>query len=91
LKGNEGVIIPKLNVNDLMLKNEIVEAVKNKKFSIYAIENIDEAIEILTGIKAGKIGRDNMYERGTFYSIVEKKLKKITKLLEEKNDNKSKK
>lgn len=90
LKGNEGVIIPKLNINDLMLNNEILDAINNKKFSIFAIENIDEAIELLTGIKAGEINKNNRYEEGTFYSIVEKKLKKNTKHLPKNFDNEKK-
>ena len=49
LNGNNGVLIPHQNVVNLMLKSEIVEAVKSKKFHIYSIETIDEALEILTG------------------------------------------
>ncbi|MDD3101845.1 MAG: ATP-binding protein [Patescibacteria group bacterium] len=49
LTGSQGVIIPNANLKDLMLREDIVEAVKNKKFHIYAVKTIDEAIEILTG------------------------------------------
>ncbi|PHV72026.1 ATP-dependent protease [Sporanaerobium hydrogeniformans] len=48
LQGNEGVIIPKQNVKDLLLKDEIIESVKNNEFHIYAITNIEEGIELLT-------------------------------------------
>ncbi|MDH4210018.1 MAG: AAA family ATPase [candidate division WOR-3 bacterium] len=54
LTGKQGVIIPHANVEDLMLKQEIVDAVTSKKFHIYAVKTIDEGIELLTGIKAGK-------------------------------------
>ena len=49
------VIIPKRNVKNLMLKEDVLKAVKVKKFAIYAVESIDEGIEILTGVKAGKV------------------------------------
>uniref|UniRef100_A0A7C6AGM9 endopeptidase La n=1 Tax=candidate division WOR-3 bacterium TaxID=2052148 RepID=A0A7C6AGM9_UNCW3 len=70
----QGVIIPRANVNDLMLKQEIVDAVKKKKFHIYAIKNIDEGIEILTGLKAGKKTRTG-FEKNTINYLVEKRLK----------------
>jgi ATP-dependent Lon protease len=90
LKGNEGVIIPTLNLNDLMLDDEIVNAVKKKKFHIFAIENIDQAIEILTGIKAGTLEKEE-FEKNTFYYYVQKKLIEKSKLLKQNIDNKSKK
>ena len=70
-----GVIIPIQNVKDLMLKDDIVEALKNKEFHIYAIERIEEGIEILTGVKAGKLNARGNYERNTVFGLVEKKLK----------------
>ena len=54
LDGSNGVIIPIQNVNNLSLSDEIIEDVKNGKFHIYAISTIDEGIEILTGVPAGK-------------------------------------
>jgi lon-related putative ATP-dependent protease len=54
LTGKQGVIIPHTNIEDLMLKQEIVDAVAAKKFRIFAVKTIDEGIELLTGIKAGK-------------------------------------
>lgn len=54
LTGKQGVIIPRANVEDLMLKQEIVDAVAKGRFHIYAVKNIDEGIELLTGIKAGR-------------------------------------
>jgi len=70
----QGVIIPRANVNDLMLKQEIVDAVKKKKFHIYAIKNIDEGIEILTGLKAGRKTKTG-FEKNTINYLVEKRLK----------------
>ena len=53
LNGKQGVMIPKQNIQNLNLDDEIVTAVKNGKFHIYAVSNIDEGIEILTGVPAG--------------------------------------
>ncbi|PID59390.1 MAG: peptidase [Ignavibacteriae bacterium] len=73
----QGVIIPYQNVKDLMLKDEIIESVKNKEFHIYSIKNVDEAIEILTGIKAGKLLKNNRYQANTVFGEVEKKLREM--------------
>ncbi len=70
----QGVIIPIQNVKDLMLKEEVVEAVQNKEFHIYAIERIEEGIEILTGVKAGKLNSRGNYEPDSVFGLVEKKL-----------------
>lgn len=77
LTKKQGIIIPIQNVKDLMLKDEIVEAVKNKEFHIYAIERIEEGIEILTGVKAGKLNTRGNYEPNTVFGLVEKKLKEF--------------
>ncbi len=74
LTGTQGVIIPYKNVDDLMLDEEVVEAVKEKKFHIYAIKTIEEGIEILTGMPAGKRGEDGKFSEGTFNYFVEKTL-----------------
>jgi len=73
LTGRQGVIIPEANRGDLMLKQEIIDAVKMKKFHIYAIQTIDEGIEILTNIKAGKKMKDG-FEKNSVNYLVEKKL-----------------
>jgi lon-related putative ATP-dependent protease len=74
LTGKQGVIIPKLNKPDLMLKHEVIEAIKRKKFHIYAIDSIDEGIEILSGVAAGKRLRDGRFERDTVNDYVDQKL-----------------
>ena len=53
LTGEQGVMIPDSNVQNLMLKEEVVDAVKAGKFNIYSVKTIDEGIEVLTGTKAG--------------------------------------
>lgn len=74
LTGTQGVIIPYKNVEDLMLENEVVEAVKEGKFHIYAIKTVEEGIEILTGMSAGERGENGKFPEGTFNYFVEKTL-----------------
>lgn len=73
LNGRQGVIIPEANVEDLMLKQEIVDAVKAKKFHIYAVRTVDEGIELLTGIKAGRRTKTG-YERNSINYRVAQRL-----------------
>ncbi|HET56035.1 MAG TPA: peptidase, partial [Ignavibacteria bacterium] len=80
LNKKQGVIIPKQNVKDLMLKDEVIEAVKNKEFHIYPVEKVEEAIEILTGVKAGKLTSRGNFEVNSVFGKVEKKLDKMHKL-----------
>jgi lon-related putative ATP-dependent protease len=74
LSGEQGVMIPKANVQHLMLREDVVEAVRQGKFNVYAVSHVDEGIEILTGIKAGKRGVDGKFEPGTINAQVEEKL-----------------
>ncbi len=76
LTGKQGVIIPIQNVDDLMLREEVFESVSKKKFSIYAIKSIDEGIEILSGLKAGKKKPDNTFESGTINALADEKLQR---------------
>jgi len=64
-KGN-GVIVPKANVSNLMLRDDVVEAVRAGRFAVYAVETVDEAIEVLTGMKAGALRAGGGFPRGTF-------------------------
>jgi lon-related putative ATP-dependent protease len=77
LSGTQGVMIPHQNVDDLMLKSEVVEAVKKGKFHIYPAKAIDEGIEIVTGVKAGKRLKDKTFEKGTVNYLVDQKLKEL--------------
>jgi predicted ATP-dependent protease len=74
LTGEQGVIIPATNVKHLMLRGDIVEAVRAKTFHIHAIENVDQAIELLTGVPAGKAGPDGLYPAGTINQRVAARL-----------------
>ncbi len=71
----QGVMIPKQNVPDLMLKDEVIEAAQKGEFRIYPIETIDQGIEILTGTAAGSRQPDGTYPEGTVNYLVDRKLK----------------
>lgn len=86
LTGRQGVMIPKQNVKNLMLKQEVIEAVRKNEFHIYAIGHVDEGIEILTGIQAGKKEKGE-YPKGSISYMVREKLKSLIKD-EEKEENK---
>jgi len=75
LTGEQGVMIPIQNVRNLHLSDEIIENVKNGKFHIYAVSTIDEGIEILTGVPAGKLNKDGKFPAGTINYLVYEKLK----------------
>jgi len=75
LNGEQGVIIPHQNVKNLMLKKEVVQAVKDKNFHIYPIETVDQAVELLTGKEAGRRGSTGKFKTGTVNYLVDKKLK----------------
>ncbi|MEE9442807.1 MAG: AAA family ATPase [candidate division Zixibacteria bacterium] len=77
LTGEQGVMIPKQNEPELMLKDEIIEAVEKNKFHIYAVENIDEGIELLTGIPAGEINDDGDYPEDTINYLADIKLREL--------------
>lgn len=70
----QGVLIPSSNVKHLMLREDIVEAVKNGKFSVFSIESVDQAIEILTGVEAGARAEDGEFPEGSLNDRVEKYL-----------------
>ena len=80
LTGEHGVMIPVQNVDNLQLSDEIIEAVKNKLFHIYAISTIEEGIEILTGVPAGKKDKNGKFPAGTINALVYKKLKEYAKI-----------
>ena len=93
LTGDQGVVIPKINVKNLMLKKDVVEAVKAGKFRIYAVTTVGEALEIMTGMPAGDRKTDGTYPEGTINGLVDKKLKEMSKKQkgEEKGEEKKEK
>ena len=83
LKGLHGVMIPKLNEKNLNLSDEVVEAVKQGLFHIYAISTIEQGIEILTGVPAGKRDESGRFTSGSVNSLAYAKLKKYAKISKE--------
>ena len=77
LTGTQGVIIPRRNVRNLMLKREVREAVAEGTFSIYAIDHVDEGFELLTGTTMGEKGPDGRYPEGTANRLIHDRLKKL--------------
>jgi len=78
LTGAQGVMIPRANVRNLMLRPDVVEAVKAGKFSVYAVSTIDEGIEVLTGVPAGARDGAGKYTEGSVNDRVEQKLRQFT-------------
>ncbi|MDA1188137.1 MAG: AAA family ATPase [Chloroflexi bacterium] len=98
LTGKQGVMLPKDNVKNLVLNDEVVEAVQKGKFHIWAVSNIDEGIEVLTGVVAGKQRKDGTYPKQSVHSLVEQRLREMAqkvkdyeKSLSKKSDDKKKK
>lgn len=77
LTGTQGVIIPHQNVQNLMLRRDVVEAVAKGLFHIYPIKTIDEGIEILTGVEAGQRKPDGTFEEGTVNYLVDQELRRL--------------
>jgi lon-related putative ATP-dependent protease len=82
LDGSHGVMIPVQNVDNLQLSDEIVESVKNGLFHIYSISTIEEGIEVLTGVPAGKKDKNGNFPAGTVNYLVHEKLKKYAEISE---------
>jgi len=74
LTGDQGVLIPRTNVKNLMLRPEVVEAVRSGQFHIYPVGTIEQGIELLTGVPAGERGEDGAYPEGTVFGAVEQRL-----------------
>ena len=81
LTGKQGVIIPASNIKHLMLKEDVVEAVNRGKFHIYPVSTIDEGIEILTGVKAGKRLKNGSFQADSINDRVQKRLVMLAKKL----------
>ena len=74
LDGKQGVMIPSSNIEHLMLKHEVIEAVKNDKFNIWAVDNIEDGLKILTDKNAGKRSPSGKFPKNSLYAKVEEKL-----------------
>lgn len=77
LTGEQGVIIPASNVVNLMLREDIVDAVQEGRFHIWPVQTIDEGIELLTGVPAGVPDEKGEYPEGTVHYTVQKRLREL--------------
>ena len=78
LSGDQGVVIPKSNINNLVLKEEIVQAIKAGTFQVYAVETLNQGLEILTGMPAGEPDENGGYQNGTINYAITKKLERFS-------------
>jgi lon-related putative ATP-dependent protease len=86
MTGTQGVIMPQRNLDDLMLPEEVIDAVAQGKFHLYAVTRLDEALELLTGTTAGEKDAEGKYPEGTVHCKVDQRLRELAK---EKKDNKT--
>lgn len=83
LTGEHGCLIPHSNVQNLMLKQEVLDAIKEEKFHIWPISTIDEGIEVLTGVPAGERKPDGSWEDGTINQLVQERLNQLAETIKE--------
>ncbi|NOZ61511.1 MAG: AAA family ATPase [Calditrichaeota bacterium] len=81
LTGEQGVLIPKSNLANLVLHDRVIDAVKEGKFHIYAVATVQEGIEILTGKKAGRRGKNGKFPAGTVFRAVDERLEEMAEKL----------
>ena len=80
LTGEQGVIIPASNVQHLMLRHDVVQAVEQGRFRVFTVQNVDEAIELLTGIPAGEPDEEGNYPEGSINQLVEARLSALAEV-----------
>mgnify|MGYP006284789683 FL=1 len=80
LTGHQGVIVPRDNIQHLMLADDVVQAVREGKFHVYPVDTIEDALLILTGREAGSRGPSGKYPKGTLYRAVDDRLAELARL-----------
>ncbi|MDD7804126.1 MAG: ATP-dependent protease, partial [Endozoicomonas sp. (ex Botrylloides leachii)] len=85
LTGEQGVIIPTANLRNLMLHQRVVNAVKAKQFNVYAVNHVDQALELLTGAQPGNLNSNGLYTKNSINYKVVKRLKTIAELSKDSN------
>jgi len=83
LTGTQGVLIPESNVEDLMLREDVLESVSTGKFHIWPVAKIEQGIEVLTGVAAGKRNGDGSFEGGTVFAMIDERLNEMAKTMKE--------
>ena len=83
LTGKQGVIVPSSNIQNLMLREDVVEAINDGMFTIYGVDTVDEGIEILTGVPAGERLDDGSFEKGSINARIKQRLGKMAKAMQD--------
>ncbi|MDD1746446.1 MAG: AAA family ATPase [Methanomassiliicoccales archaeon] len=83
LTGDQGVMIPQSNVQNLMLKDEVLGAIKKKKFHVWSVATIDEGIQLLTGTKAGSKRKDGSFDPGSINDLVKRRFDEMAEKVKE--------
>jgi len=83
LTGTQGVMIPKSNVEDLMLREDVLEAVGAGKFHVWPVAKVEQGIEILTETNAGEKNGEGKYEPGTVFALMDERLRDMARTLKE--------
>jgi predicted ATP-dependent protease len=83
LTGSQGVLIPAANIEDLMLRDDVLDAVAAKQFHVWPVEKVEQGIEILTGMPAGHRNGDGSFEKQTVFGLVDQRLADMAKKLKE--------
>jgi predicted ATP-dependent protease len=90
LNKEQGVIVPESNFDNIVLPDEICDSVEKGEFHIWAVETVDEAIELLTGMKAGEKDSEGKYEKDSFNEAVVNGLEWLYDIVKEKKKDKKK-
>ena len=83
LTGTQGILMPASNVEDLMLRDDLLDAVTAGKFHIWPVGRVEEGIEILTGKAAGRRSADGTFEAETVFAAVDERLREMARTLKE--------
>ncbi len=90
LTGEQGVIIPRDNVDHLMLREDVLEAVRAGNFHIFPVDHISRAMELLTGLPSGNMRKDGTFTRGSLYDLVDRRLRDMGRLADGQKPRKGK-
>jgi predicted ATP-dependent protease len=83
LTGTQGVMMPASNVEDLMLREDIIEAVAAGKFHIWPVAKVEQGIEVLTGTEAGQKNGEGNFEPGTVFALIDERLRHMARTMKE--------
>jgi len=83
LTGSQGVLVPIENIEDLMLRDDVIEAVADGKFHIYPLARLEEGVQILTGLPAGQRDGRGRFEPDTVFALADERLRQMADTLKQ--------